>query len=434
MTRISLFLSAFFLLALVTIGQAPASRSVSKVDGLRSKAASTPAGKAPIPAANRKPADKEVHKPLPSVNGLKRVQATPPNRHRLSPPERMVNKNLKLEKDASVLEGVKIPLFEGDIAGIRQPSETRTALQSRLKSAILDGSNQWVGACVYYIIDPTFTEDERQVIYDGMNEFYYKVEAVQFLERMDEPDYIYIYRGNVGSGCWSYVGRQGGMQYVNLEPDCVYFNTVVHELNHAIGFWHEQSRSDRDNYVDINWDNIPEENQHNFLSYDTSEITHYNHPYDFGSIMHYTWNSFGIDPNIWTVWAKYPMAEQHSITQSYGLSAMDAQDLNRMYRVCGTVYTDNPYGEDGSYSTWFMNGEVSSLHAEWYDVISYVILNHGCYIGMYRFGDHTGYLGELHALAATSLDSNGETVVYGEFDLAGTSWDNDVRSVYCFCN
>lgn len=62
---------------------------------------------------------------------------------------------------------------------------------------------------------------------------------------------------NLPFRCWSYLGRQGGEQLVSLRKNgCLYHSTVQHEVNHALGFHHEQVRSDRDNYVQILTKNI----------------------------------------------------------------------------------------------------------------------------------------------------------------------------------
>ena len=58
------------------------------------------------------------------------------------------------------------------------------------------------------------------------------------------------------------------------------------------GFWHEQSRTDRDDYVIILWDNIEPQSKFNFMKYTLSKITHLNALYDYCSIMHYTKYAF----------------------------------------------------------------------------------------------------------------------------------------------
>ena len=68
---------------------------------------------------------------------------------------------------------------------------------------------------------------------------------------------------------------------------CVQKGVVVHEVGHAVGFQHEQTRPDRDDYVQIIRQNIPPHLYYNFQKYSTSTVDDHGVPYDYKSIMHY---------------------------------------------------------------------------------------------------------------------------------------------------
>jgi hypothetical protein len=74
---------------------------------------------------------------------------------------------------------------------------------------------------------------------------YNKIDSVK-----DYSFYCFTFR------CYSSVGRKTGGQILNLGPGCFTEQIILHELLHALGFWHEHSRTDRDNYVDIKYNNI----------------------------------------------------------------------------------------------------------------------------------------------------------------------------------
>lgn len=86
-----------------------------------------------------------------------------------------------------------------------------------------------------------------------MNEYHEKT-CIKFEPYTgNEPNYIHLVRG---SGCSSRVGMAGGVQQVSLGRGCVSVGIVEHELMHALGFVHEQSRTDRDQHIRVNYQNI----------------------------------------------------------------------------------------------------------------------------------------------------------------------------------
>lgn len=86
----------------------------------------------------------------------------------------------------------------------------------------------------------------------------------------------------------SAVGMSGGMQIINIVNWGTQY-TIVHELMHALGFFHEQSRPDRSTYVTINCNNVQGGCNgtlfnNNFTIEDAAKPYG---AYDFDSVMHY---------------------------------------------------------------------------------------------------------------------------------------------------
>ncbi|KAG9260964.1 high choriolytic enzyme 2-like [Astyanax mexicanus] len=139
---------------------------------------------------------------------------------------------------------------------------------------------------VPYVISNQFASREVQVIQRGLDSFS-SFSCIRFKRRTNERDYLSIESRN---GCYSYVGRRGNAQTVSLARNgCIYHKTVQHELLHALGFNHEQTRSDRDNHIRVAWENIVDTMKHNFnkiatLNQGTS--------YDYNSVMQYHKTAF----------------------------------------------------------------------------------------------------------------------------------------------
>ncbi|XP_038583682.1 meprin A subunit alpha [Micropterus salmoides] len=209
-------------------------------------------------------------------------------------------------------------LFEGDIAG--SPS----------RNAILDQTRRWKFP-IPYILTDSLELNAKGVILQAFEEYRLR-SCVDFKPYEGETSYISFTKL---SGCWSYVGDDGIGQNVSIGARCDTKAIVQHELLHALGFYHEQSRSDRDNYVKIWWDQIEEGKEHNFNKYEDDFITDLNTPYDYESIMHYRPLSFNKNESIPTITTTIPFFNQ-VIGQRLDFSAVDITRLNRMYDCANT--------------------------------------------------------------------------------------------------
>jgi len=117
---------------------------------------------------------------------------------------------------------------------------------------------------------------------------------IRFRERTPEDEgYLLIISDGDPAACWSsmgYMEERGRLDLYCGDSGVPNLNVAVHEVLHAVGLGHEQSRSDRDEYVEIRWENILPGYEHNF---DKLGVRLYPlGPYDYASLMHYSAYAF----------------------------------------------------------------------------------------------------------------------------------------------
>ncbi|XP_075137718.1 embryonic protein UVS.2-like [Leptodactylus fuscus] len=184
-----------------------------------------------------------------------------------------------------------------------------------------------------YSLATDYSDNNKKLITLALETFT-SLTCIQFIERTTEKDYLSIYSG---SGCWSSIGKIGGVQQLSLmSGGCMAKGVVQHEIEHALGFYHEQSRSDRSDHVEVMWQYI---NEDDWTEFDLIDTKNMNLPYDYSSVMHYGRFSYSNTSGKPSLNPKPDRSVE--IGQRYGLSPLDVSKVKKLYDcdICSFLIT-----------------------------------------------------------------------------------------------
>lgn len=171
-----------------------------------------------------------------------------------------------------------------------------SAYQNGDKTLDIPPPDLWPQGSIPFEIDDSIKDNPLQVdtikkVVNSLNEW----AKLNIHPRQEgEKNYVLFKRGT--QHCYANIGFRLGVTNVSLSAGCGE-KEIFHEFFHVLGFFHEQNRTDRDNFIQILWENIDEENWSQFEKFSTKSyplaFQNLNSiPFTFDSIMLYDSQAF----------------------------------------------------------------------------------------------------------------------------------------------
>lgn len=183
--------------------------------------------------------------------------------------------------------------------------------------------SRWPSGKIYYTVASNMGSINANKITNAVNEYNNKTNT-QWIPRTNQSNYVeFIFGSSSGYDGWAHIGYIGGKQNVSLDQN-ISLGSVIHEMGHTVGLYHEHCRKDRDQYVSIQWNNIQNGQAYNFDIYNSGTDIG---PFNINSVMMY-W------PDSYSKNGQPTIKRANGTTFTYnrtGFTTGDINTINTMY-------------------------------------------------------------------------------------------------------
>ncbi|KAH7722564.1 CBN-NAS-31 protein [Aphelenchoides avenae] len=227
---------------------------------------------------------------------------------------------MKAEMEEEIEEGVN----GTDVDGARKKRQAQTGP--------FFPSNQWsTNVPIPYYFDSSISPEARRIIRLGL-EFWHNHSCLSFEENGAGAPRVKFFQGG---GCYSQVGKafRSSEQGISIGRGCAQFGIVTHEVGHTLGFFHGQSRADRDQFITVLFRNLSPQLATQFVKQSPATNDNLGITYDYGSVMHYS----DTDPRSGKVtMMAHDKIYQHTMGNNVEPSFHDVFEMNLYYKCLNT--------------------------------------------------------------------------------------------------
>ncbi|XP_020902140.1 nematocyst expressed protein 6-like [Exaiptasia diaphana] len=164
--------------------------------------------------------------------------------------------------------------------------------KGRVRRAAIRERWLWPKGVVYYSFHKDLNKAGQNLAIKAMRHWMSKT-CLKFFKIRENSKRKFYAEFKYGGDCRAQIGyakKEKQLISIGSQKKPCSLGSTIHEIGHTVGFFHEQSRPDRDRHIQVLWQNMVPGKwiKDQFKKVDKKWVDSRGHNYDYKSIMHYS--------------------------------------------------------------------------------------------------------------------------------------------------